>query len=66
MLKYMLGSYGILRTKKSHFCPKHLGTSWKSPDAQNKLGILRIFILRKNFRHLMKVEENVQTFWEGL
>jgi hypothetical protein len=42
-----------------------LGTSWENPDAQKKLGILRIFILPKNFRHLMKVEENVQTFWDS-
>jgi hypothetical protein len=65
MLKNMSGSYGILRTKKSHFCPKYLGTSWENPDAQKSLGILRIFILPKNFRHLMKVEENVQTFWDS-
>jgi hypothetical protein len=50
MPKNMLGSCGILRTKKSYFCPKYLGPSWKNPDAQKKLGILRIFYFAQNFQ----------------
>jgi hypothetical protein len=55
MPKNMLGSYGILRTKKSHFCPKYLGTSWKNPDAKKQLGSLRIFYFAQKFQTLYEV-----------
>lgn len=50
MLKNMLGSYGILRTKKSHFCPKYLGTSWKNPDAEKKIGHFENFYFAQKFQ----------------